>query len=310
MMTDLLGGQVLASHGRGHHGLAPGAGSASCAHWVWPGPSVPFAPELPLVRDLVSGFDVKPWHGLMAPAGTPPAIVNKLSEEVQAFLRTPAAQAKLQAAGDCAGGQFGRRIPGLHGERIRAVQKSHSGSRYQSRIRAFIVVSNSQHPLQVVSARHWKVAMPFVTALEWGSGKRPAATRLIVELTLANGTVGYGETICLLEFIEPVLVNTIFPIALAHRASDVERFSRHVLGAGYYHHKRAAVMAMACSRNGDVGRPWPLQRSASAWAMGWCLPAAGGGGGLFVWHRCKSVGAVGSTFHGPGVPVLQGQRSA
>jgi len=106
-------------------------------------------------------------------------------------------------------------------------------------------MSNTPHPLQVVAARHWKVAMPFVTALEWGSGKRPAATRLIVELTLANGTVGYGETICLLEFIEPVLVNTIFPIALAHRAYDVERFSRHVLGAGYYHHKRAAVMAMA-----------------------------------------------------------------
>ena len=106
-------------------------------------------------------------------------------------------------------------------------------------------MSNTPHPLHVVAARHWKVAMPFVTALEWGSGKRPAATRLIVELTLANGTVGYGETICLLEFIEPVLVNTIFPIALAHRASDVERFSRHVFGAGYYHHKRAAVMAMA-----------------------------------------------------------------
>ncbi len=106
-------------------------------------------------------------------------------------------------------------------------------------------MSNTPDPLQVVAARHWQVAMPFVTALEWGSGKRPAATRLIVELTLANGTVGYGETICLLEFIEPVLVNTIFPIALAHRASDVERFSRHVFGAGYYHHKRAAVMAMA-----------------------------------------------------------------
>ena len=106
-------------------------------------------------------------------------------------------------------------------------------------------MSNTPHPLQVVAARHWKVAMPFVTALEWGSGKRPAATRQIVELTLANGTVGYGETICLLEFIEPVLVNTILPIALAHRACDVERFSRHVLAAGYYHHKRAAVMAMA-----------------------------------------------------------------
>ena len=87
--------------------------------------------------------------------------------------------------------------------------------------------------------------MPFVAALEWGSGKRPAATRLIVELRLANGQVGYGETICLLEFIEPVLVNTILPIARQYRASDVEHFTRHVFGAGYYHHKRAAVMAMA-----------------------------------------------------------------
>jgi glucarate dehydratase len=101
------------------------------------------------------------------------------------------------------------------------------------------------HPLQIVGARHWKVAMPFVTALEWGSGTRPTATRLLVELTLANGTVGYGETICLLEFIEPVLVNTILPIALQYRASNVERFTRHVFGAGFYHHKRAAVMAMA-----------------------------------------------------------------
>ena len=58
-----------------------------------------FAPDLPLLRDLVPGFDVKPWHGLMAPAGTPPAIVNKLSLEVQAFLRTPEARAKLQDRG-------------------------------------------------------------------------------------------------------------------------------------------------------------------------------------------------------------------
>lgn len=103
----------------------------------------------------------------------------------------------------------------------------------------------SIHPHQIVALRHWKVAMPFKEALEWGSGKRPAATRLIVEITLANGIKGYGETICLLEFIEPVLVNTIFPIALQHCAQDVERFTRHVFGAGYYHHKRAAVMAMA-----------------------------------------------------------------
>lgn len=104
---------------------------------------------------------------------------------------------------------------------------------------------SATHPLQIVAARHWMVAMPFLSALEWGSGKRPAATRLLVELTLANGQVGYGETICLLEFIEPVLVNTVLPIAKQYRVTDAERFTRHVFGAGYYHHKRAAVMAMA-----------------------------------------------------------------
>lgn len=101
------------------------------------------------------------------------------------------------------------------------------------------------HPLQIVNARHWLIGMPFNEALHWGSGRRPAATRLVVELTLADGTRGYGETICLLEFIEPVLCRTILPIALKYTARDVERFTRHVFGAGYYHHKRAAVMAMA-----------------------------------------------------------------
>lgn len=104
---------------------------------------------------------------------------------------------------------------------------------------------SSAHPLQVVACRHWRVAMPFREALQWGSGTRPAATRLIVEVTLANGVKGYGETICLLEFIEPVLAKTILPIALQHRATDIEKLYRHVMGAGYYHHKRAAVMALA-----------------------------------------------------------------
>lgn len=121
-------------------------------------------------------------------------------------------------------------------------------------------------PLQIIACRHWQVAMPFKEALQWGSGARPAATRLVVEITLANGTKGYGETICLLEFIEPVLVKTIMPIALKHTADDVEIFTRHVMGAGYYHHKRAAVMAMAAvemamwdAKGKHLGQPlWKL----------------------------------------------------
>ncbi|HEX4883566.1 MAG TPA: mandelate racemase/muconate lactonizing enzyme family protein, partial [Casimicrobiaceae bacterium] len=34
------------------------------------------------------------------------------------------------------------------------------------------------------------------------------------------------------------------PLAVGRGVDQVERFHRHVLGAGYYHHKRAAVMAM------------------------------------------------------------------
>ena len=58
-----------------------------------------FAPDVPPVADVVPGFNVAPWHGVMAPAGTPAAIVNKLSDEIQAFLRTPDAENKLRAAG-------------------------------------------------------------------------------------------------------------------------------------------------------------------------------------------------------------------
>ena len=99
MMTDLLGGQVLASMDAATTSWPQVQAGKLRALGVAGSERAFFAPDLPLVRDIVSGFDVKPWHGLMAPAGTPSAIVNKLSEEIQAFLRTPAAQAKLQAAG-------------------------------------------------------------------------------------------------------------------------------------------------------------------------------------------------------------------
>ena len=38
------------------------------------------------------------------------------------------------------------------------------------------------HLLQIAATRHWKVGMPFKQALEWGSGTRPAATRLVYDL--------------------------------------------------------------------------------------------------------------------------------
>ena len=99
MLTDLLSGQVVASmdaaatswpHVQTGKLRALGVSTTERAF---------FAPDLAPIRDVVPGFDVKPWHGVMAPAGTPPAIVAKLSDEIQAFLRLPATEAKLRERG-------------------------------------------------------------------------------------------------------------------------------------------------------------------------------------------------------------------
>ncbi len=99
MVADLLGGQVVASMDAAttswphvQSGKLRGLGVASSERAF-------FAPDLPLLSEVVPGFNVKPWHGLMAPAGTPPAIVNRISSDVQAFLRTPEATKSLQDKG-------------------------------------------------------------------------------------------------------------------------------------------------------------------------------------------------------------------
>src|SRR6185436_14601114 len=48
------------------------------------------APELPTVAEAgLPGFDVVAWFGLFAPAGTPKAIVDRLSTETRAALGAP-----------------------------------------------------------------------------------------------------------------------------------------------------------------------------------------------------------------------------
>ncbi len=88
------------------------------------------------------------------------------------------------------------------------------------------------------------VRVPVRTPMVWGSGVRTGVTRLVVEIETAGGVVGWGETICLLDAIPAVLDNVVIPLAHGRTVDAVESFHRHVQGAGYYHHKRAAVMAM------------------------------------------------------------------
>ena len=51
----------------------------------WPG-----APEIPTMAEAgVPGYEVDAWFGLLAPAGTPRAVIDELNRNVIAVLKTP-----------------------------------------------------------------------------------------------------------------------------------------------------------------------------------------------------------------------------
>ena len=58
-------------------------------------------PELPTIEEAgqLKGFDASSWFGLLAPAGTPPEVVNRVQQEVAKALASPAVKEKLLAQG-------------------------------------------------------------------------------------------------------------------------------------------------------------------------------------------------------------------
>ncbi len=56
-------------------------------------------PEVPAIAEFLPGYELTGWLGMVAPAGTPSAIVNKLSGEIAAILRAPDAQSRMLALG-------------------------------------------------------------------------------------------------------------------------------------------------------------------------------------------------------------------
>ena len=56
-------------------------------------------PGLPALAEAMPGFEATIWYGLLAPAGTPEPIVNKLYKESEKFLSMPATREKLASVG-------------------------------------------------------------------------------------------------------------------------------------------------------------------------------------------------------------------
>lgn len=61
----------------------------------WPG-----LPDVPTVAEQgVSGYDVRSWAGLMAPAGTPRPIIDRLNAELLKALQVPSVRTRLEEMG-------------------------------------------------------------------------------------------------------------------------------------------------------------------------------------------------------------------
>ena len=61
---------------------------------------VPLLPDLPSIAESgVPGFEVNAWNGVLVPAATPRAIVERLNREINAILAMPDVRAKLNAQG-------------------------------------------------------------------------------------------------------------------------------------------------------------------------------------------------------------------
>jgi tripartite-type tricarboxylate transporter receptor subunit TctC len=56
-------------------------------------------PDVPTVAETVPGYDATNWWGLVSPAGTPAAVVNKLHSELEVLLKSAETKKRLESEG-------------------------------------------------------------------------------------------------------------------------------------------------------------------------------------------------------------------
>ncbi len=89
-MTDLLGGQVDLMCDQTTNTSGQIRNGKIKAYAVTTTAPVKSLPELPTLASAgVPGFEVGVWHGLYAPAGTPPEVVAELAQALQSALKDP-----------------------------------------------------------------------------------------------------------------------------------------------------------------------------------------------------------------------------
>jgi tripartite-type tricarboxylate transporter receptor subunit TctC len=99
-VTDLLGGQVDAMFLPIHVALQQVKAGKLNALAISSDKPHPLLPDVPPLRTLKLGaLDVDMWYGVLAPAGTPRAVVNRLNAELRDILALPEVKAAFETQG-------------------------------------------------------------------------------------------------------------------------------------------------------------------------------------------------------------------
>jgi len=98
-LTDLIGGQVSVFIGNMPPTVPHIKSGKLRALAVTTKSRSALMPELPTISDTLPGYETVAWFGVLAPAGTPPEIVNRLSAEIGRIARSPEMREKLVAMG-------------------------------------------------------------------------------------------------------------------------------------------------------------------------------------------------------------------
>jgi tripartite-type tricarboxylate transporter receptor subunit TctC len=96
-VTDLIAGQVQVVFADPISALPHIKAGTLLALAVTSKERSPIAPDVPTIAESgYPGFDAIAWHGILAPANTPPAIIDRLNAEIVAALKDPETRALLE----------------------------------------------------------------------------------------------------------------------------------------------------------------------------------------------------------------------
>ena len=108
-IPDLLSGQVQAMFGVVPSSLAYVRSGQVRALAVTAAKRQPVLPDVPAMAEFLPGYEASGWYGVVAPKGTPPAIVDTLNKQINAALDDPSMRKRLDDLGcDIFAGLAGR----------------------------------------------------------------------------------------------------------------------------------------------------------------------------------------------------------